>query len=315
MNTDHRMKEITGNLKQDMKDLLNESANLVTGFFKRGVCTVRAVADKWRAFAHDISDAVDHLMKPSFVEGPEAPAVTLDPEAEPIVTVTESAAPQFPVGKQMPLSQAEEAVRQADQECREAGQAPQAVRVKIDYIKDGQTDRYWLPLEIGAGGSLLEQMQSRLEAYRSNAEKIEQLFADVPEEYRDILHQEFAPFLHDNLNGPSQTLLRYFQRHCDIAAFEQNLQERVSMLPERQQEKIRQVNRDTVTTLRRAANTGASPQRAPVQRDGGQREEQKAARPEAERPRRSVKVHLNEIKRNRSQVLKPHRARPDSPQR
>ena len=91
MEHNSRMKEITGNLKQDVKDLLGESASLFTGFFKRGVCTVRAVADKWKAFAHDISAAVDDLMKPPFAEGgPEAPMVNLDPEGEPIVTVTES---------------------------------------------------------------------------------------------------------------------------------------------------------------------------------------------------------------------------------
>ena len=61
-----RMKEITGNLKRDMRDLVDESAHVVTGFFKRGVCTVRAVADKWRAFTQDISAAVDELMKPPF---------------------------------------------------------------------------------------------------------------------------------------------------------------------------------------------------------------------------------------------------------
>lgn len=91
MEHNSRMKEITGNLKQDVKDLLGESASLFTGFFKRGACTVRAVADKWKAFAHDISAAVDDLMKPPFAEGgPEAPMVSLDPEGEPIVTVMES---------------------------------------------------------------------------------------------------------------------------------------------------------------------------------------------------------------------------------
>lgn len=163
MEHNSRMKEITGNLKQDVKDLLGESASLFTGFFKRGACTVRAVADKWKAFAHDISAAVDDLMKPPFAEGgPEAPMVSLDPEGEPIVTVMESMDERFPIGKQMSLSQAEEYVRQVDQEYREAERTPQAVKVKIDYMKDGRTDRYWLPLEIGAGGSLLEQMQTHV---------------------------------------------------------------------------------------------------------------------------------------------------------
>ena len=55
MEANSRMREITGNLRRDMKDLLGESAHIVTGFFKRGVCTVRAVADKWRTFTQDIS--------------------------------------------------------------------------------------------------------------------------------------------------------------------------------------------------------------------------------------------------------------------
>lgn len=98
MEHNSRMKEITGNLKQDVKDLLGESASLFTGFFKRGACTVRAVADKWKAFAHDISAAVDDLMKPPFAEGgPEAPMVSLDPEGEPIVTITESMDGVFPL--------------------------------------------------------------------------------------------------------------------------------------------------------------------------------------------------------------------------
>ena len=127
MEHNSRMKEITGNLKQDVKDLLGESVSLFTGFFKRGVCTVRAVADKWKAFAHDISAAVDDLMKPPFAEGgPEAPDASLDPEGEPIVTVTESMDERFPTGKQMSLSQAEEYVRQVDQEYREAELTPQA---------------------------------------------------------------------------------------------------------------------------------------------------------------------------------------------
>ena len=102
-----RMKEITGNLKSDVKDLLDESANLVTGFFKRGICTVRAVGDKWKSFARDVSDAVDTLMKPPFVEGPEAPASALDEAAEPTVTIMESEDEHFPVGLQLQLSQAD----------------------------------------------------------------------------------------------------------------------------------------------------------------------------------------------------------------
>lgn len=100
MEANSRMREITGNLRRDMKDLLGESAHIVTGFFKRGVCTVRAVADKWRTFTQDISAAVDELMKPPFLEGgPDAPLSTMEEGAEPIVTVTGIIDRNFPIGK------------------------------------------------------------------------------------------------------------------------------------------------------------------------------------------------------------------------
>jgi len=104
-----RMDEITGNLKKDMKDLLAESANIVTGFFKRGLCTVRAVADKWKTFASSISGAVDTLVNaPLITTGPEALSYDLHPDSEPIVTVVESGNRAFPIGKQMTLSEANE---------------------------------------------------------------------------------------------------------------------------------------------------------------------------------------------------------------
>lgn len=125
------MKEITGNLRQDVKDLLGESASLFTGFFKRGVCTVRAVADKWKAFAHDISGTVDELMKPPFAEGgPEAPAPQLNSKDEPMVTVVESTDEHFPEKLQMPLSQAERRVLQISELYRAHNQEPQPVKVK-----------------------------------------------------------------------------------------------------------------------------------------------------------------------------------------
>lgn len=310
-----RMKEITDNLKRDVKDLLGESASLFTGFFKRGVCTVRAVADKWKAFAHDISAAVDDLMKPPFAEGgPEAPDTSLTPESEPIVTITESVDEHFPIGKQMPLSQAEEYVRQMDQEYREAERTPQAVKVKIDYMKDGRTDRYWLPLEIGAGGSLLEQMQEHLDAYRTNTEKVNSFFADVPEEYRDTLQQEFTPFLLENLKGPLQGLLHFFQRHCDIAVLENKLQTQVMVFPEKEQGVFLKASRNTIAALRHAANTGISPaashvqQKVPVQQLPPQ--EENLSSPDAVgRSRISVKSRLNKIKKERSYIVDPIRLR------
>ena len=58
------MKEIAGNLKRDMKDLLGESASIVAGFFKQGLCTVRGMTNRWKNFTQDISDAVGALFQP-----------------------------------------------------------------------------------------------------------------------------------------------------------------------------------------------------------------------------------------------------------
>ena len=227
------MKEITGNLRQDVKDLLGESASLFTGFFKRGVCTVRAVADKWKAFAHDISGTVDELMKPPFAEGgPEAPAPQLNSKDEPMVTVVESTDEHFPEKLQMPLSQAERRVLQISELYRAHNQEPQPVKVKIDYMKNGQTDRYFLPLQIGAGGSLLSQMREHISSYQANQEKISQLFHSVPDEYRKVLQKELTPFLHNSLDGLSKELLPYFQWHCGVGELGRQLEEQADMLPE-----------------------------------------------------------------------------------
>ena len=115
------------------------------------------------------------------------------------MTITESMDERFPTGKQMSLSQAENYVRQVDQEYREAERTPQAVKVKIDYMKDGRTDRYWLPLEIGAGGSLLEQMQTHISAYQDGRARVNQLFQSVPQEYRTVLQEELTPFIHQSV--------------------------------------------------------------------------------------------------------------------
>ena len=218
MEHNSRMKEITGNLKRDMKDLLGESANVVTGLFRRGVCTVRAVADKWRTFTQDISAAVDELMKPPFLaDGPEAPLPTMDKGAEPVVTVVESMDQNFPIGKQMPLSQANDEAARTDAAYLEEELTTQPVKVRIDYIQNGQIDRYYLPLHIGAGENLLEQMERHLETYRADPDRVAALFQQAPEEYRREFEAEFTPFLHESLEGLSQETLRYFQRHCDIS--------------------------------------------------------------------------------------------------
>lgn len=114
MESNDRMSEIARDLKKDVKELLFESAAIVTGFFKRGLCTVRAAADKWKTFARNVSTAADELMKPPLIQEMEVPATDLLPTDEPVVTVVESGDLNFPVGMKLSLSAANEYVRQMD---------------------------------------------------------------------------------------------------------------------------------------------------------------------------------------------------------
>lgn len=307
--TESRMSEITGNLRRDVKDLLNESVNLVTGFFKRGVCTVRAVTDKWKAFARDISSAVDTLMEPPFVgNGPEAPTQELDPAAEPVVTVMESEDSRFPVGMKLPLSQANELVDNADMEQMEGGHLPMPVQVKIDYTKDGRTDRYWLPLEIGAGGDLLTQMKKHINRYLTHSEETAHLFQGVSEKYRDELHSAFAPMLEQSLWELSVDVLNYFRRHCDISTLEHTSALQAQALPEAQRENLLASTKLAVTTLRRAANTSQQPIAQHEHEQERPMFTQQAERPPQavpSRPRRSVKSRLRQLKGKQAVKLTP----------
>ena len=282
------MKEITGNLRQDVKDLLGESASLFTGFFKRGVCTVRAVADKWKAFAHDISGTVDELMKPPFAEGgPEAPAPQLNSKDEPMVTVVESTDEHFPEKLQMPLSQAERRVLQISELYRAHNQEPQPVKVKIDYMKNGQTDRYFLPLQIGS--------------YQANQEKISQLFHSVPDEYRKVLQKELTPFLHNSLDGLSKELLPYFQWHCGVGELGRQLEEQADMLPENERASFRSGVQEALDGLRQSINLGNIPEPPALYRERTAQQEADRTALLAKAPRQfreSAKVRLQQLQKS-----------------
>lgn len=287
------MREIAGNLKQDVKDLLSESASTFSSFFKRGVCTVRAVADKWKSFAHDISDAVDTLMKPPFADGgPEAPAAEQSPEAEPIVTVVESVMGELPIGRQMTLSQANEEIRRLDRQYQDAELTAQSVKVKIDYTRDGQTDRYWLPLEIGLGGDLLEQMKGHLDRYRADPEKVSHLFDTLPKEYRETL----IPFVKENLNELSTGLLPYFRHHCDISALEKQFAAQASILPEKEQQPFREAAKTSITGLRCAANNFVARKSPKIQKDVPEQSATSTRQADTEKPRQSVRAQLRQMK-------------------
>ena len=141
------MKEISANLQRDVKDLLEESANIVIGFFKNGVCTARGVTARWRDFTHDISGAVVTLFKSS----KEDILPDLSVEQEPLVTVIESGDIELPIGTKMTLSEAERKIADLSDSKWDSDEPARPVKVAIDYMMDGQIDRYCLPLNIGAG--------------------------------------------------------------------------------------------------------------------------------------------------------------------
>lgn len=304
MATDNRMKEIRGNLKRDVRELLGESVNLVTGFFKRGACTVRAVADKWKAFAKDISGAVDTLMAPSFMgSGPEAPLPTMNDTAQPIVTFTSGLEGVIEKNQQMPLSEANELVKRLDEQFRAEGEEPAPVEARIDYVLDSQTDRYYLPLEIGAGGSLLEQMNRRLEMYRADPATLEQFFDRTSPAFKEQFEAEFLPTLRDSTNYLYDRVAVFFERHCEITSLEQTMTQYAQTLPESAQRQFREFTQGTVINLRRKANADLRREEP----DGRERVTAQERPKEAQAPdkpperRESVKLRLQQHKEDAAQ--------------
>ena len=333
METENRMKEIAGNLKRDVKDLLGESANIVAGFFKRGLSTVRGAVDRWKNFTQGISSAVGTLFKP--FENALPPA--LSPEQEPMVTVMESNDPELPVGARMTLYEAETRVEQLNKERWDSDKEPSPVTVAIDYTLEGEQDRYWLPLSVGAGGRpMLEQMEGYVTSCLKHPDTVTQDFYAAPEGLAELLHEQFGPQLHSDLSKLATKVIGHFRQHCNISRLEQQFEVQSQAMPEKEREKFKRSMSETITTLRRAANTGqvqSVPRREQEQPD----QSQPAARREKEQPdqpqpaaltappeqpsqkagqktRRSVKMKLQEIKEGQPTASTPHKAR-TNPQR
>ena len=223
------MKEIAGNLRRDVKDLLGESANIVTGIFKDGLCTVRGAANRWRNFTRNISGAFVSLFKSTN----EALLPDLSPEQQPIVTVMESMDENLPVGARMTLSEAETRIGELNQSYWDSDEPERPVRVAIDYMLDGEVDRYWLPLRTGPGcGSLLEQMECHVDAHLNRPEEAARLFEDAPTGLRELLHEQFAPQLHDDLEKLAGRVLTFFQQHHTITKLEQQFQAQADHKPQ-----------------------------------------------------------------------------------
>lgn len=290
------MKEISASLKRDVKDLLGESAHVVTSIFKQGWCTVRGIGDKWKAFAHDVSGAVENLMKPAFLEvGKEAPCPTLEPEEPPIVTVMESEDEHLPVGRRMTLSEADAQINELNEYY--FGDPDRPIKVVIDYMMDGQNDRYWLPLQVGTGVPLLEQMQSHVNAcLTADGDDVARLFKDAPGPLQAVLHEQFGPQLHADLQKLSTRVIGLFRQHLNIAKLEQQFIVQASAMPELKQNAFRASMNRAIIDLRRATNTSTEIPR-PLPSIYPMTESQS-------NPRRSVRISLQQLKNDVSEPPK-----------
>ena len=283
--TENRMKEIAGNLKRDVKDLLGESASIVAGFFKQGLCTVRGAATRWKNFTSGISDAVGMLFQPFEHTLPPKPS----PEQQPMVTVMESDAPELPAGTRMTLHEAERRIEQVGRERWNSDDRVSSVKVAIDYTMEGEQDRYWLPLKIGEGRvSMLDQMEDYVTTCFHHPDVATRDFYNAPEGLGALLHEQFGPQLHDDLEKLSTKVLGFFRQHSTISRLEEQFETQAEALPEREREKFKADMGKTIINLRLAANTGQQP--APAQ----QTEQPPVA--DTSRPRRSVKLRLRQIK-------------------
>lgn len=286
------MKEIAGNLHRDVKDLLDESANIVTGIFKNGLCTVRGAARRWRDFTRDISGAFVSLFKSTN----DALLPDLFPHHEPVVTVMESMDDGLPVGTQMGLYEAETRIQELNQSYWDSDRPAQPVTVRIDYMMDGEVDRYWLPLHVGQGcDSMLAQMKSHVEANLNDPAGATTPFYDAPVGLQELLHEKFGPQLQADLEKLSTRVLDLFQQHYTITRLEQQFGKQAQIMPEKERIKFLRSMRENISELRTAANTGQTQERA-------QERASPAPARDGDKPRQSVKVKLRQIKQERAKV-------------
>jgi len=287
LDTNNRMKEIARNLHRDVKELLQESANIVTGFFMNGLCTVRNAADHWNNFTKNISDTLVSLFKSG-----DPPVFDIAPDQEPYVRVMESEDPALPAGTCLRLSEMEDRIAELNRSYWDTDEPERPARLAIDYRMDGEVDRYVLPISTGPGcGSMLEQMAYQMDAYQRNPSSVKDPFNDAPFELAGLLRENFGPQLRDDLKKLSTRVLGFFQQHYTISQLEQQFDRQAMVLPEKKKETFLQGMRESIRKLREATNTGQGLDPAP---------ERTAPTREETPPRKSVKVKLNKIKQEQA---------------
>lgn len=315
MESNDRMSEIARDLKKDVKELLFESAAVVTSFFKRGLCTVRAAADKWKTFARNVSTAADELMKPPLIQEMEVPATDLLPTDEPVVTVVESGDLNFPVGMKLSLSAANEYVRQMDALSYDAKSTPHTVRIKIDYTQGETRDRYTFPLQIGSGrGGLLEQMERNLTYYRADPERIMGGLdvSTIDKRSEAFFRSSILPLVQKSVEDLYNDLLPYFRRHCSIAELKKSAEALIPSMGESQQERFRKTIEEQIAVLRQKVNS-LEPRSTPRQVHTRQDTSQQATQATPAQSRRSVRGQLKQIRAAQSEQSGRAQSAPSGP--
>lgn len=171
---------------------------------------------------------VDSFVK-SRIEGEIAVAnaerqITLDPAAEPVVTILWSESPHLKDGQQMPLHEADAVFKSLDEAQRHDREQPgytghwyDKTKFRIDFTMQGQPDNYEGRQDFGDGdGSLIEHIQGYHEYYAQDESwKNHVLHHEGPEAWeadkaqREILLNEFIP---------------YMKQHCNLSRMEQEAQ-------------------------------------------------------------------------------------------
>ncbi len=145
----------------------------------------------------------------------EAPS--LDPTAEPVVTVLWSESPHLKEGQTMPLHEADALFAKLDAEYP-AGMGYDKTKFRIDFTFRGQPDNYEGRQDFGDGdGSLIQHIQSYHEYYAQDESWKNHVIAETGLEgweqdraERDMLLGEFVPYmkLHCNLSQMEQEARR-----------------------------------------------------------------------------------------------------------
>lgn len=281
-----------------MKDLLREGAGLVSRFIRKGLCTVRDMAEKWKEY-----DRASEESLPTFLKNKQP--TQIPDTAEPTVTILEGSLGQYRQGQRLVLSGANKLVYEQALQYGGSGKAPPALRVRFDYIAEGRLDSYILPVKLEEKGDLLDHMQAWVDNCRADTRFVTQLFDNAPAQHQDKLRELLAPVLRDSLNNLSTKVVQHFRRHCEISAIERQLRGQAQALPQNAQQNFYQTTQESIAALRRAANTETiTAYSRPVP----------ARQAEEKQPRPSVRVKLQQNRARQAAKAAPHKTH-TAPQR